>query len=576
MSGPTVLSLGVHADRVRARLADLVRARVVEQTWSRDTSLWATTPEAARAVANRLGWLDAPLAAEPSRAEFETFAARVRADGFVHVMLLGMGGSSLCPEVLRRTFPPANGSPSLTVLDSTDPVTVLAAQRAAPLPRTLFVVSTKSGTTIETVSLLRYFWEVCETARPAGAAAAFVAVTDPGTPLDREARERGWRHVFSGPPDVGGRYSALTPFGLLPAALLGVDLGKLIGRAGRMRESCRARGEENPGLVLGAALAELARAGRDKVTFVVDPPLASFGLWAEQLLAESLGKEGKGLVPVAGEPLGGPDVYGQDRLFVHLGMHGARGPDGERLRRLEAAGHPVIRIALDDAYDLGAEFFRWEFATAVAAVDLGVNAFDEPNVGESKENTGRVLAAYQATDRSERETPCAQARGVRLCGPPGLPPRPGGAGGEEELIGLLRQWLDAIPAGHYLAVQAYLPLDERTEARLERIRARLRDRQRLAVTLGFGPRYLHSTGQLHKGGPPTGAFLQITADTPAELPVPGGGFGFEQLIRAQALGDARSLAGRNLPVLRLQLTVDGDLGAVEEWLERLTAIRGAP
>jgi transaldolase/glucose-6-phosphate isomerase len=576
MSGPTALSLGVHTERVRARLAELVRARVVEQIWNRDAGLWAKTPEAAGAVANRLGWLDAPLEAERSRAEYEAFAARARADGFVHVMLLGMGGSSLCPEVLRRTFPPANGSPSLTVLDSTDPFTILAAQRAAPLPRTLFVVSTKSGTTIETVSLLRYFWEVCEVARAGGAAAAFVAVTDPGTPLERQARERGWRHVFPGPPNVGGRYSALTPFGLLPAALLGVDLGRMLGRAGRMRERCRAAGEENPGLVLGAALGELARAGRDKVTFVVDPPLASFGLWAEQLLAESLGKDGKGLVPVAGESLGAPEAYGPDRLFVHLAVHGARGPEGERLRRLEAAGHPVIRIALDDAYDLGAEFFRWEFATAVAAVDLGVNAFDEPNVGESKENTGRVLAAYQATDRAERETPCAQARGVRLCGPPGLPPRAGGAGGEEDLIGLLRQWLDAVPAGHYLAMQAYLPLDERTEARLERIRARLRDRQRVAVTLGFGPRYLHSTGQLHKGGPPTGAFLQITADTPAELPVPGAGFGFEQLIRAQALGDARSLAGRHLPLLRLQLTMDGDLGAVEEWLERLTAIRGTP
>jgi hypothetical protein len=478
--------------------------------------------------------------------------------------------------VLRRSFAPANGWPSLTVLDSTDPVTVLAAQRAAPLARTLFVVSTKSGTTVETLSLLRYFWEVCASARPGGAAPAFVAVTDPGTPLEREARERGWRQVFLGPPAVGGRYSALTPFGLVPAALLGLDLGKLVGRALRMREHCRAPGEDNPGLALGVALAELARAGRDKVTFVVDPPLTSFGLWAEQLLAESLGKEGKGLVPVAGEPLGGPEVYGPDRVFVHLAVHGARGPDGERLRRLEAAGHPVIRVALDDGHDLGAEFFRWEFATAVAAVDLGVNAFDEPNVSESKENTGRVLADYRATDRSERETPCAQARGVRLCGPPGMPPRPGGTGGEEDLLGMLRQWLDAIPAGHYLAVQAYLPLDEPTEARLERIRVRLRDRQRLAVTLGFGPRYLHSTGQLHKGGPPVGAFLQITADTPAELPVPGAGFGFEQLIRAQALGDARSLASRRLPLLRLQVTMDGDLGAVEEWLERLTAIRGAP
>lgn len=575
MSGPTTTSLGSHTDKVKARIAELVRSRVVEKVWSRDAGLWAKDPEVERKVARRLGWLDAPLEAGKARVGYESFAASVRADGFQRVILLGMGGSSLCPEVLSRTFPAAAAAPSLTVLDSTDPVTILAAQRQAPLPHTLFVVSTKSGTTIETLSLCRYFWEVSEAARSDGAASAFVAITDPGSPLEGEARERGWRQIFPGPPSVGGRYSALTAFGLVPAALLGVDLARVIEAATRMRELCRAPRPENPGLVLGATLAELARAGRDKVTLLVDEPVASFGLWLEQLLAESLGKDGRGLVPVAGEPPGAPEAYGSDRLFVHLGVGGAPGPQAGLLERLEAAGHPVVRIPLDDAHDLGAEFYRWEFATAIAAVVLGVNAFDEPNVSESKENTARVLESYSMADRLERETPCAQARGVRLCRAPGSAPRPGGTGGETVLVAELRRWLEAIPAGSYLALQAYLPLDAETEASLERIRAHLRDRLRLAVTLGLGPRFLHSTGQLHKGGPPIGAFLQITADTPAELPVPGAGYGFEQLIRAQALGDARSLAGRGLPLLRLHLTVDGRLSAIEEWVTRLTAAPGA-
>src|SRR5262249_36348584 len=334
---------------------------------------------------------------------------------------------------------------------------------------------------------------------------------------------------------------------------------------------CHLPGENNPGLFLGAALCELGLTGRDKVTVIVDPPLASFGLWLEQLLAESLGKEGKGLIPVLESVLGPPSSYGDDRVFVHLGV-GAGSPEVERaLAALEAAGHPVLRLPLEDAYDAAGEDFRWEIATAVIAHGLGVNAFDEPNVAESKKNTEKVLDALAKSGQFESETPWAAAGGLELYGPPGAPPPGGRTGGESELMRLWETWIAARPSGSYLSLQAYLPTLPPVEALLESTKQRLRDRTRLAVTAGFGPRFLHSTGQPHKGGPPHGALLQITAGSRASLPIPGAPFTFEALIRAQALGDARSLGGRMLPFLRLHFADGSDLGAVSTWLSRLTA-----
>ena len=558
-------SLGSYGERVRKRLTDLTSMGLPDRVWARDAALWGSDDESRAAVSGRLGWLDAPGEAAAQREKYEAFAREVTGSGIQHVALLGMGGSSLCPEVLRRTFAPEPGHPRLSVLDSTEPASVLALEKQLPLDRTLFVVSTKSGTTIETLSFYRYFWQKLEPVHGTSRGSAFVAITDPDSALDKEARQKGFRRVFPGPPAVGGRYSALTSFGLVPAALIGLDLGEFISRAERMAAACRSQGEENPGLALGSALGELALAGRNKVTFVIDRPVASLGVWLEQLLAESLGKHGKGLVPVADEPLAGPASYGDDRVFVHLAV-GAGNPGYlERLGELEAAGHPVIRLSLEDRYDLAAEFFRWEFATAVAAVVIGVNAFDEPNVSESKQNTAEVLQAYRVAGRFEAETALAEASGVTLYGSEG-----GAAvGGEAQLVEAMRHWFESLAPESYVAILAYLPNGELVETHLQALRVQLRDRLRLATTLGLGPRYLHSTGQLHKGGPPIGAFIEITTESAAELPIPGQDFGFATLIRAQALGDARSLASRDLPLLRFQLSNPDDISRLEAWMERL-------
>jgi len=501
---------------IAVRLDSMDGAQIPKRIWARDPTVWKSDPNTPE-IRDRLGWLVVGKAMAQQVRSLAAFADEARTE-FSRVVLCGMGGSSLAPEVLWRTFGAAAGHPSLFVLDSTDPAAVRRAEQDVDIARTLFLISSKSGTTQESDSFFRHFWQ-----RTGGRGSQFVAITDPGTPLEALAGQRGFRHTFSNPPDIGGRYSALSYFGLVPAALIGVDLETLLHRAHRMAESCAAvvPAMQNPAAWLGAILGESALVGRDKVTFVLSPGIASFGSWAEQLIAESTGKEGKGILPVVDEPLGAPDVYGNDRVFVSMVLDGEADPEIDgRLSALERAGHPVVHLRLDDRYDLGQEFFRWEFATAVAGAVLQINPFDQPNVAESKANTKAVLAKGGALS--------AASSGAEL-----------------------EKFLAAIKPGDYLAIMAYLPPTPASDARLSRIRIRLRDRLRVATTLGYGPRFLHSTGQLHKGGPPKGHFLQITERSKDDLPIPGEAFTFGRLEAAQAEGDLLALRSRGRPAIRI-------------------------
>jgi transaldolase / glucose-6-phosphate isomerase len=501
---------------IAARIDALDAAQVTRRIWARDPTVWKDDPGTPE-IRDRLGWLTVGKAMAQQVAPLRAFANEVRSE-LERVVLCGMGGSSLAPEVLWRTFGAASGYPSLHVLDSTDPAAVRQAEGDGDLARTLFIISSKSGTTQESDSFFRYFWE-----RTGGRGSQFVAITDPGTPLERLAGERRFRRAFLNPPDIGGRYSALSYFGLVPAALIGLDLETLLHRAHRMAEACAAcvPAMESPGVWLGVTLGEGALAGRDKATFVLSPTIGSFGLWVEQLIAESTGKEGKGILPVADEPLGSPEVYGGDRVFVSMTLAGEADREVEaRLAALESAGHPVVHLRLDDPYDLGQEFFRWEFATAVAGAVLRINPFDQPNVAESKTNTRTVLAEGSAA------SPAASAAE-------------------------LERFLRGIRPGDYLAITAYLPPTPANDRRLSAIRLRLRDRLKVATTLGYGPRYLHSTGQLHKGGRPVGHFLQIVGRPTDDLPIPGESFGFARLEAAQAEGDLLALRARGRPAIRV-------------------------
>lgn len=507
---------------VRRRLAELGKASVVRRIWGRDPTVWKPDPKTPEIV-DRLGWLDVASRVGPGLAEVERLAAesRTRTE---RVVLCGMGGSSLAPEVLWRTFGPRPGWPALTMLDTTHPLGVTAVDRSGNLARTLYLISSKSGTTQETRSLFQHYWELSR-----GAGDRFVAITDPGTSLAQLAGARRFAGALLSPPDIGGRYAALSYVGLVPAALIGIDARELSERGAAMAAECGpdTGAEENPGAWLGAVLGEAALAGRDKLTLLLSPRLRSFGLWLEQLVAESTGKEGKGIVPVVGEPLGGPSHYGLDRLFVVISLAGES--DMEGATRL---GDPVVRITLNDPYDLGAEFFRWEFATAVACAILGVNAFDQPNVAESKANTKAILARA---------------------------PAPRAPGSREDVARVL----SGVRSGDYVAMLAYLPPSDDLDRRLSALQGRLRDRLRVAVTAGYGPRYLHSTGQLHKGGPARGHFILIVPPVTDDLPIPGETFTFGRLIAAQAEGDYVALEARGRPVLWL----DG-LDTLEEAGER--------
>ena len=568
-------ALWEHRDAVDAALRRMERDRVIARIWEGDHTVWRPDPTE---IANRLGWLRAPLdmlaqlengdapASAVSGPELEQPRAwstvgsiyglvdAVRGEGYTQALLLGMGGSSLAPEVFRKAFGVAEGYLDLAVLDSTDPAAVAAHERRLDLTKTLFIVSTKSGGTVETLSLFKYFYNrVREAVGAERVGAHFIAITDPGSSLETLAREHSFRHVFLNDPNIGGRYSALSHFGLVPAALIGVDLRLLLERAAAMARGCSRDlpGNDNPAAWLGAILAVLAQAGLDKATFIASPPIASFSDWAEQLIAESTGKDGTGILPVVAEPLGAPAVYGDDRLFFYLHLDNDD-TYAAQVDLLERARRPVVQLHLHDAYDLGAQFFLWELAVAVAGHLLNIQPFDQPDVESAKVLARQMVAAFSESGTFPPETPLLTENGVSVFG--NVQARSLG----EALALFLNQ---AHPAS-YIGLQAYIAATPETDSLLEAIRARLRDKYRLATTVGYGPRYLHSTGQLHKGDGGSGLFIQITSVAAEDLPIPDAAgspqaaLTFGTLKLAQALGDREALLENGRRVLRLHLGTD--------------------
>ncbi|MGH7825772.1 MAG: bifunctional transaldolase/phosoglucose isomerase [Candidatus Binatia bacterium] len=533
------LHLGKLESRLNRRLRDWQAQQFGSRLWKKDHTLWSADP--VPELTDRLGWLELPETMEKEVHGLRAFADQVKTDGMRHVVLLGMGGSSLAPEVFQQTFGNQPGYPALIVLDSTHPAALRAVEGKIELERTLFLVSSKSGTTTETNSFFYYFWDRLKQLK-SDPGEHFAAITDPGTPLENLARERKFRVTFSAPQDVGGRYSALTMFGLAPAAVIGVDVGNVLKRARRMSDACAPGVPEpnNPGLVLGAALGELALAKRDKVTFMCSPALAAFPSWAEQLIAESTGKDRKGIVPVATEKPGSPEKYSVDRLFVYLRFEGDENHQLDRqIAALQANGHPTIRIDLDERADLGQEFFRWEVAVAAAGAAIGIHPFDQPDVQLAKDLAKKAMG----------ETSGGTKKGAKLKGEvPGAD--------FEALRQAVSSWMSKAKARDYVAVQAYVNPAPEHGAALQRICESLRERLGVATTLGVGPRFLHSTGQLHKGGPNTVLVLQLVDQPADDVAVPETDYTFGALIQAQAVGDFTALKQRRRRALRVNLGTD--------------------
>jgi glucose-6-phosphate isomerase len=587
------LDLSLGDSKLEAALA-AARDRALKEKWAdraigrRDPSVWSDQDVVQRAIATRLGWLEAPFHFADEASELKAFSEAIRDEGFTAAVLGGMGGSSLAPALLAQVFGASRNGIPVRVLDSTDPAAVAATLDDLEPLTTLFIVSTKSGTTAESLSFQAYQWERLDIAladaeigRPAQPGDYMVAVTDPDKSLRSIPHHDRLRELFINPPDVGGRYSALTYVGLVPGALLGIHIDQLLEKARAMVIACGAADPaQNPGLALGLAMGVMAANGRDKLTFVIDRELAAFGPWVEQLIAESTGKETlaslarraaakrdsaqepppvcTGVVPIDGEPLGPVAAYGNDRVFVRIALDGSAGPDpaigsnvDARLAELATAGHPVIRIGVASKMDLGAEFVRWEVATALAGVVLGIEPFDQPNVEEAKANTRAVLATFEGGGGSETAEPALAATD------------------EAALAAALRAHLTHLVANGYAAIQAYVAQTPARDVALARIRTLLRDRTGRATTVGYGPRFLHSTGQLHKGGAPIGWFLQLVAGHPTDRGIPGQEYTFGQLIDAQAIGDARTLRDHRLPILRIDLGQNPDAGLAA--LERALA-----
>ncbi|MGA2894470.1 MAG: bifunctional transaldolase/phosoglucose isomerase [Xanthobacteraceae bacterium] len=565
------LSLGNGLAKKADEIAEEWRARGnIRKLWQGDKSLWSNSDED-----RWLGWLE--MVGDDQIASYTAFAEKIKAAGFKDAVLLGMGGSSLGPEVLATTFGARRGFPNLHILDSTVPAQIRAIESKLDLGKTLFIVSSKSGSTTEPNVLTDYFFKrVADTVGAEKAGRHFIAITDPGSSLERRAKDQGYMEVFHGVPSIGGRYSVLSPFGLVPAAIAGIDVAQIVQASRLMMRSCGpdVPPSENPGVALGIALGVAASRGRDKITILTSPGVASFGAWAEQLFAESTGKHGKGLIPVDGEPLGRPELYGDDRLFIDLALKAETDPEHDaKLARLEKAGHPVIRIVQNSTGNIGQEFFRFEIATAIAGAVLVINPFDQPDVEASKIKTRELTDAFEKTGALPRETPVCSEQSIALYADEKNADALRKAGADGGLDSWLKAHFARIGSGDYVALLAYLARDDNNAARLQPLRLALRDRRHVATCLEFGPRFLHSTGQAYKGGPDSGVFLQITSEDAEDLAIPGHRASFGVIKAAQARGDLGVLVERGRRALRAHLDgdVDAGLAALGAAIERALA-----
>ncbi len=547
---------------IRNALSEMDAAHIQQRLYDKDATLWKPEKEVQDKIVERLGWLQLPDHADRRVADIVSFADAVRKDGLKYAVLLGMGGSSLCSEVARETFGSRRSYLKLYVLDDTDPAAIQALEKQIQVDQTLFIVASKSGTTKESLSFFQYFYAQMQPKSGKAAGDHFIAITDAGTPLAELGEKYRFRRVFINPSDIGGRYSVLSDFGLIPMALMGVDISALMHSAREMVKLCRdIKAENNPGLDLGVEIGVAQKTGRDKLTFVLSPSIEAFGYWVEQLVAESTGKEGKGIIPVNGETLGSPGVYADDRIFVQVRVTGDKdSAQTRKLRVLEDAGHPVVRIKIPDTISLGGEYYCWEVATAIAGMLMGINPFDEPNVAESKKNTESLLDEWKRSKKFKETSPVLRIENISIY--------TGGAahelkGDATSIADFIDTFLRQVKAGDYVAM---LPYFHRTESRAELLqswRMSIRDQYRLATTLLHGPRYLHSTGQLHKGGPDSGFYIILTADEAISLSIPGEAYGFDTLHHAQAMGDFRSLSDKGRQVIRIHLGGDTDAGLKE-------------
>ncbi len=549
LASPTTLAASLKTfqskDGIGAALAEMQQDQIIPRIWVHDHTVWEPQPDE---ITNRLGWMDIMQEMRAALPMIQSLVKGVQADGYTQGLLMGMGGSSLAPEMFAKIFGGQEGFLDLTIIDSTAPQAVLNHLQALDIPHSLFIVSTKSGTTEETLSFFRYFYNhVAAAVGEHNAGKHFIAITDPGSKLVNLGDQFKFRTIFENNPNIGGRYSALSFFGLVPAALSGVDLPRLLDQAEAMAKACgpQAGPEQNPAAVLGAIIGEYANHGRDKLTLVLEPDIASFGDWVEQLIAESTGKQGKGILPVVHEPISAPELYGNDRLFVRIGSS----PDELKLQTLEAAGHPVVRFDLSDRYDLGGQFFLWELATAVAGYRLGIQPFNQPNVESAKKAARKMVAAYSESGELPRQEPVLTDGEIQVYGD--ITAQSAG----EALLSFLKQ----AQAGDYITLQAFIPPSQESSRALDQLRARLLEKYHLATTSGFGPRFLHSTGQLHKGDGGNGLFIQLTYEPEQEVPIPqeagkdASSLGFGILILAQALGDRQALLDAQRRVIRFHL-----------------------